>query len=145
MKDFAYSLMRLKIPYKYCFDFMVGIRYIPLIEREAKTIAMAQKARGFGRERANSIKKAYNLVFERLISTLVSVLRKTHITSISMENSCFGIYKKRTNLTQIKFKSRDIMFIIVICALFTFTFLYIFQVLSIPQFPSLYLIFKAIF
>jgi hypothetical protein len=56
---------------------MVGIRYIPSIEDEAKTIALAQRARGLGLEKISSIKKAYNLIFERLVTTLVSILRKT--------------------------------------------------------------------
>ncbi|TXT65253.1 MAG: putative Energy-coupling factor transporter transmembrane protein EcfT [Promethearchaeota archaeon] len=145
MKDFAYSLMSLNIPYKFSFDFMVGIRYLPLIEKEAKTIALAQKARGFGREKVNSIKKAYNFVMERLISTLVSILRKGHITSISMENRCFGIYKTRTNLTKVPFKKKDYGFIIFCILLFSFISLYIFRIIPLPTFPSLYNIFKNLF
>ena len=138
MKDFVYSLMRLKIPYKYCYAFMVGIRFIPSIQQEARTIALAQKARGFGLEKANSVKKAYNLIFERLISTLVSILRKGNTTSISMENRCFGLYKDRTNLTWIKFKKFDCIFISSCFFLFIILIFYVFQLLPIPQFPSLY-------
>ena len=138
MKDFVYSLMRLKIPYKYCYAFMVGIRFIPSIQQEARTIALAQQARGFGLERANTVKKAYNLIFERLISTLVSILRKGNTTSISMENRCFGLYKTRTNLIRIKFRKKDLFFIFCCFTLFITLILYVFQVLSIPQFPSLY-------
>ena len=138
MKDFVYSLMRLKIPYRYCYAFMVGIRYIPLIEQEAKTISLAQRARGFGFEKVNSVKKAYNLIFERLIATLVSILRKGHTTSISMENRCFGIYKDRTNLVKISFKLKDIFFMIFCAILFAFIMLYIFNLTAFPQFPSIY-------
>ncbi|MGB5911626.1 MAG: energy-coupling factor transporter transmembrane component T, partial [Promethearchaeia archaeon] len=144
-KDFVYSLMRLKIPYKYCFSFMVGIRYIPSIEYEAKTIALAQRARGFGLEKANSIKKAYRLIFERLVSTLVSILRKGHTTSISMENRCFGLYKKRTNITEIKYKLLDIVFICFCTFWFVLMILYLFKLLPIPQFPSLYQIYLNLF
>ncbi|MFX1442649.1 MAG: energy-coupling factor transporter transmembrane component T family protein [Promethearchaeota archaeon] len=138
MRDFVYSLIRLKIPYRYCYAFMVGIRYIPLIEQEAKTISLAQRARGFGFEKVNSIKLAYNLIFERLIATLVSILRKGYTTSISMENRCFGIYKDRTNLVKIQFKIKDIVFMVFCGILFTFTMLYIFNLTPFPQFPSLY-------
>jgi energy-coupling factor transport system permease protein len=144
-KDFLYSLIKLKIPYKYCFSLMVGIRYIPSIEQEAKTIALAQKARGFGLEKANSIKKAYKLIFERLVATLISILRKGYITSISMENRSFGIYKKRTNLTDIKFKLRDILFISFSILIFSFTIFYLFGLLPIPQLPSLYHLYLKIF
>lgn len=145
MKDFVYSLIRLKIPYKYCFAFMVGIRYIPSIEEEAKTITLAQKARGFGLEKANTIRKVYNLIFERLITTLVSVLRKGHTTSISMENRCFGLYKDRTNVIKIPYKKFDILFMIFNLCGFIFVLLYTLGLIPLPQFPSFYNIFKNIF
>lgn len=124
---------------------MVGIRYIPLIEQEAKTIALAQRARGFGLEKANSIKKVYRLIFERLVATLISILRKGHITSISMENRCFGIHKKRTNLKIIKFRLIDGLFIFFCIFIFSFFILYLLQSLPIPPLPSLYHLFLAIF
>ncbi|TFG27336.1 MAG: energy-coupling factor transporter transmembrane protein EcfT, partial [Promethearchaeota archaeon] len=145
MRDFVYSLMRLKIPYRYCYAFMVGIRYIPLIEQEAKTISLAQRARGFGYEKVNSIKKAYNLVFERLIATLVSILRKGHVTAISMENRCFGIYKERTNLVKIYFKPRDILFIIITSIIFIGIFLYLLNLLPLPPCPSMYSLYLKYF
>ena len=138
MKNFVYSLMRLKIPYKYCYALMVGIRFIPSIQQEARTIALAQKARGLGLEKANSARKAYNLIFERLISTLVSILRKGNTISISMENRSFGLYKTRTNLTWIKYKKKDALFIWLIFILFIVLVLYILQLLPFPSFPSLY-------
>lgn len=141
MKDFVYSLIRLKIPYTYCFSFMVGIRYIPLIEDEAKTIALAQRARGLGLEKVNSIRKAYNLIFERLVTTLVSILRKTHTTSISMESRCFGMYKKRTNIIKISYKTKDIVFIFLSLVGFITIILYILKLLPFPPIPSLYYIF----
>ena len=144
-KDFLYSLIRLKIPYRYCFSLMVGIRYIPLIEQEAKTIALAQRARGFGLEKANSVKKAYKLIFERLVATLISILRKGHITSITMENRCFGIDKTRTNLKIIKFKLIDGLFITFCILTFCFFILYLLQILPIPPLPSLYHLFLTIF
>ena len=124
---------------------MVGIRYIPSIEQEAKTISLAQKARGFGLDKVNSIKKAYKLIFERLVATLISILRKAHITSISMENRCFGLYKKRTNLNEIKFKGIDIVFISSCFFIFGFILFYLLGLLPLQQFPSLYQIFLEIF
>jgi energy-coupling factor transport system permease protein len=144
-KDFLYSLIRLRIPYRYCFSLMVGVRYIPSIEQEAKTISLAQRARGFGLEKANSIKKAYKLIFERLVATLISILRKAHITSISMENRCFGLHKKRTNLNQIKFKGTDIIFMLACFFLFIFGLFFLLELTPLPQFPSLYQIFTKVF
>ncbi len=141
MKDFVNSLIKLKIPYKYCYAFMVGIKYIPLIEQEAKTISLAQRARGFGLEKANTIKKAYKLIFERMTTILVSILRKGQITSISMENRCFGAYKTRTNFYQVKFKIVDVVFIIICIMCLLLIILYSLRILSLPHFPSIYTIF----
>ncbi|MHA1458458.1 MAG: energy-coupling factor transporter transmembrane component T family protein [Promethearchaeota archaeon] len=144
-KDFVYSLIRLRIPYRFCFAFMVGVKYIPTIEQEAKTIALAQQARGFSLERVKTFKKAFAFISERLVSTLVSILRKGHTTALSMENRCFGIYKKRTNLIVIKFRVRDFIFIIFCISLFILGILYIIGVVPFPQPPSLYSIFLELF
>ncbi|MBY9015181.1 MAG: energy-coupling factor transporter transmembrane protein EcfT [Candidatus Lokiarchaeota archaeon] len=144
-KDFVYSLIRLKIPYKFCFAFMVGVKYIPTIEQEAKTIALAQKARGFSLDRIKTFRKAYAFISERLIGILVSILRKGHTTSLSMENRCFGIYKTRTNMIVIRFRARDFIFIFICLSLFILGTLYIFGVLPFPQPPSLYSIYLNLF
>jgi energy-coupling factor transport system permease protein len=140
-KDFVYSLIRMRIPYKFCFAFMVGIRFIPSIEEEAKTIALAQQARGFSIDKVKTFRKAYAFIFERMISTLVSILRKAQTISLSMENRCFGVYKKRVNLIKIRFRFLDIIFIALSISFFIFTVLYVFNFLPIPQIPSLYSIF----
>lgn len=142
-KDFVYSLIRMHIPYKFCFAFMVGLRFIPSIEEEARTIALAQQARGFSIERIRSIRKAYSFISERMIGTLVSTLRKGQVTSLSMENRCFGVYKSRTNLIKISYKISDIVFILLTFTIFIFIILYVYNFLPIPQIPSLYSIFFA--
>ncbi len=141
MKDFVYALMKTGVSYKYMFAFMVGLRYIPLIQQEARTIALAQRARGFGREKVNTFKKAYNFTKERLITILISILRKGDITAISMENRCFGLYKTRTNLIEIHYRKRDIIFLSLIVLLFSYYILSRFQFVPFVQFPSLYSIF----
>lgn len=140
-KEFVYSLIRLHIPYKFCFAFMVGIRFIPSIEEEAKTIALAQQARGFSMDQVKTFRKAYAFISERMIGILVSTLRKGQITSLSMENRCFGIYKTRTNLIKIRIKFTDIAFMIFTILGFMFIILYVFNFLPIPNMPSLYYLF----
>lgn len=140
-KDFVYSMMRMRIPYKFCFAFMVGLRFIPSIEEEAKTIALAQQARGFNIEKVKTLRKAYAFISERMIGTLVSILRKGQTVSLSMENRCFGVFKNRTNLIKVKFKFSDLVFMVLIILGFIFIILYIFNFLPIPRIPSLYSIF----
>jgi len=137
-KDFVYSLIRMRIPYKFCFAFMVGIRFIPSIEEDAKTIALAQQARGFSIDKVKSLRRAYAFISERMIGTLVSILRKSQTVSLSMENRCFGLYQNRTNLIKIRFKFSDIIFIVTTTLVFIFIILYIFNFLPIPRMPSLY-------
>lgn len=140
-KDFVYSMMRMRIPYKFCFAFMVGLRFIPSIEEEAKTIALAQQARGFNIEKVKTLRKAYAFISERMIGTLVSILRKGQTVSLSMENRCFGVFKNRTNLIKVKFKFSDLVFMVLTILGFIFIILYIFNFLPIPRIPSIYSIF----
>ncbi len=140
-KDFVYSMIRMRIPYKFCFAFMVGLRFIPSIEEEAKTIALAQQARGFNIEKVKTLRKAYAFISERMIGTLVSILRKGQTVSLSMENRCFGVFKNRTNLIKVKFKFSDLVFMVLTILGFIFIILYIFNFLPIPRIPSLYSIF----
>ncbi|MFX0011893.1 MAG: hypothetical protein ACFE9R_16375, partial [Candidatus Hermodarchaeota archaeon] len=101
----------------------------------------AQQARGFSIESVRSIRKAYSFISERMIGTLVSTLRKGQVTSLSMENRCFGVYKSRTNLIKISYNVFDIVFILLTFTIFIFIILYVYNFLPIPQIPSLYSIF----
>ena len=106
-KDLVYSLIQIGIPYRYAFSFMIGLRYIPLIEQESNTIEIAQQLRGAYIRKGISIRKIYNHLIERITTLLISIIRKAKTTVSTIEARGFGIFKKRTNLYRVKWSIVD--------------------------------------
>jgi energy-coupling factor transport system ATP-binding protein len=106
-KDLVYSLIQIGIPYRYAFSFMIGLRYIPLIEQESNTIEIAQQLRGAYIRKGISLRKIYNHLIERITTLLISIIRKAKTTASTIEARGFGIFKKRTNLYHVKWSMID--------------------------------------
>jgi len=145
-KDLVYSLIQIGIPYRYAFSFMIGLRYIPLIEQESNTIEIAQQLRGAYIRKGISIRKIYNHLIERITTLLISIIRKAKTTASTIEARGFGIFKKRTNLYRVKWSIIDtlgLMIFIIFCVL---TVLIQEGVIDwIFQLPSLYSIYLRFF
>ncbi len=97
-KNLVYSLIQMKIPYRYAFAFMIGMRYIPLIEQESNTIEIAQTLRGLGISKKSSLKQIFKHIYQRTSTLLISILRKTQTTANAIDSRGFGYQKYRTNL-----------------------------------------------
>ncbi|HUX99462.1 MAG TPA: energy-coupling factor transporter transmembrane component T [Candidatus Deferrimicrobium sp.] len=139
-KDLVYGLRDLKIPYKLAFSMMVGLRYVPLVQDTTNAVIIAQKARGL--ERANikrSLRRALELIKDRLSTSLILTMRNARYSAISMELRAFGRYKDRTDLYKLKFFWRDTIFLALLTFLTIFLILYQFNFLPfLPQVPSIY-------
>ncbi|QEE16629.1 ATP-binding cassette domain-containing protein [Promethearchaeum syntrophicum] len=145
-KDLVYSLIQIGIPYRYAFSFMIGLRYIPLIEQESNTIEIAQQLRGAYIRKGISIRKIYNHLIERITTLLISIIRKAKTTASTIEARGFGFFKRRTNLYQVKWSLIDTFGLVI------FVFLCILIVLIqegiivwVFYLPSLYSIFLGFF
>ncbi|WP_457558589.1 ATP-binding cassette domain-containing protein [Candidatus Harpocratesius sp.] len=145
-KDIIFSLIQIGIPYRFVFAFMIGMRYIPLIEKESNTIEIAQTLRGFGIKKGSSIKKIYRHIIQQISTLLISILRKTKITAMTIESRGFGAFPYRTNLHHVKWDWHEWFFLII--SIFGLTILFIlFNGLSSLkiEIPSLFSIFEIIF
>ena len=141
-KDLVMGLRKMKLSYKIAYSMMVGLRYIPLIQDNTNAVILAQKARGLDRSNLRSVRRAWELVKDRLSTTMVLVFRNANATSISMELRGFGRYKDRTDLYKLSFSIKDKIFICVLIALSIFLTLYRFHLLPfIPSMPSIYHLF----
>ncbi|HME55236.1 MAG TPA: ATP-binding cassette domain-containing protein [Candidatus Lokiarchaeia archaeon] len=107
LKDFIYSLMQARVPYRYAFAFIAGLRYIPLVRNEVSTIEIAQRLRGDGIGKKSNVKVVFRHLVHRISTLLISIFRKINTTSTAMEIRGFGAYKTRTNLFVIPWKRRD--------------------------------------
>jgi energy-coupling factor transporter ATP-binding protein EcfA2 len=138
-KDLAYSIIQVGIPYRFAFSFMIGLRYIPLIQNDATTIEIAQKLRGAGLRKGSSIKRIYFHIIHRITTLIITVLRKAKTTSMAIEARGFGSHSIRTNLHYVKWGLRDISFIT------AFLLILIYVIIFPIKIPSLYSMFKRIF
>ena len=112
VKHIIYGLMQIGIPYRYAFAFMIGLRYVPLIEQESSLIEIAQKLRGLGITSRSNPKKVFKHIFHRISILLINMMRKTATTAIALEYRNFGRYHRRTNLFKMQLKGIDVIAIV---------------------------------
>ncbi|MCK5460315.1 energy-coupling factor transporter transmembrane protein EcfT [Candidatus Parcubacteria bacterium] len=88
-KDILRAAIRLKVPYSLSFMVSIGLRFIPLIVSETKTVISAQRMRGFFPMRSGLIKpiKTARIV---LLPILVNSIRRSSMLSLSVESRHFG-------------------------------------------------------
>ena len=145
-KDLVYSLIEIGIPYRYAFSFMIGLRYIPLIEQESNTIEIAQTLRGSGIKKGNSIKKIYKHILQRITTLLISIIRKAKITASTIEARGFGLSRKRTNIYHVGWSTQDWFCLLIFILVIILNLLFLNNKLNIHfQIPSLYSIYQLVF
>lgn len=138
-KDVVYGFRKIGLPYKIAFSLMVGLRYVPLIQESTDAVIIAQKARGLERGNVKSVRRALELIKDRLTTSLILTIRNARYTAISMELRGFGRYKDRTEVYKLNFTAKDSLFITCLIFITVFFTLYQFKMLPfIPQVPSIY-------
>ncbi|MBD8067758.1 energy-coupling factor transporter transmembrane component T family protein [Bacillus sp. PS06] len=105
-----YSLMQqLKLPPKYAYSFMAGMRLIPIMMEEFQTIRQAMKVRGV--ESRKGIKAFFQKFITYSIPLLSQSIRRAHRIAVAMEAKRFSQVKKRTYYYAIAFSRIDILFL----------------------------------
>jgi energy-coupling factor transport system permease protein len=122
--DLAYALIRAGLPYRYGFTLITALRLAPVFENEAAIVYRAQLARGVRYDRANW-RRLMNLARQFTLPLLVSALSKVDALAISMEGRCFGKYRRRTFLRQVRFTWRDFIILALLLCLCALTILYL--------------------
>jgi len=102
----AYALMRAGLPYRYGFALITALRLAPVFEVESNIVYQAQLARGV-RYDARSPRRFLTLARQLFLPLLVSALGKVDALAVSMEGRCFGKYRTRTFLRQIRATPTD--------------------------------------
>ncbi|MEA1993035.1 MAG: energy-coupling factor transporter transmembrane component T [Euryarchaeota archaeon] len=102
--EFAYSLMRLGVAYRYAFTFVLTFRLVPLFDFESNIIRKAQIARGVNLKGVQSIPNSVRYTFFPLLH---SALERVDSFTFSMEGRCFGLYRKRTFYREASFHKED--------------------------------------
>ncbi|MCP4763987.1 MAG: ATP-binding cassette domain-containing protein [archaeon] len=142
LKKLVYSLIQIGLPYRYAFSFIIGLRYIPIIQNESYTIEIAQRLRGFGVKKGSSVKKIYQHILYRITTLLVNIFRKSYTTSLAIEIRCFGAYPKRTNLFHVEWRKIDFIWLIMLCIIGILGVFFGFNYFPGLNFPSIYSLLK---
>ena len=141
-KDMVVGMRCLGMPYKIAYALMIGMRYIPLIQDSTTSVVIAQKARGLTASNSRGIKRAWNLVRDRLTTSLILIFKQIKITAKSLELRGFGKYRKRTDIYRVNWHYRDIFFLVIFFLIIEFISFYRFGVFDfIPSIPSIYSLF----
>lgn len=94
----------------------LALRFLPTLIKEAKSIALAQTARG-GSIKEGSIKKRLHAITSLIVPGFASVIRHADILGLALDSRCYVPGAKRTHLHAQKIQLKDIVFVIITLAI----------------------------
>lgn len=108
-----YSLMQqLKLPAKFAYSFMAGIRLIPIMLEEFQTLRQAAKVRG--RPKGRGIRAIFRNVRFYAIPLLAQSIRRAQRIAVAMEAKRFTSAKQRTFYYIIGYSWYDVLYTLVL-------------------------------
>lgn len=134
---FLALLRRLRFPYQLAFVITTGIRFIPVLEKEAIMTIEAQKARGADIEASKGFMQTIRAHVPILLPMLINAVRRSDNLAMAMVARGFGASDKWTTLYEIKAKGWDYVYTILFVALLCFG-LYIYHLGYGVQPPKLW-------
>ncbi len=111
--EFAASLNKIGVPYKFSYAVSIALRYIPTIQEDFITINRAQQAKGIDVSKKTSFFKRVKNVSYTLIPLIFSSIDKIDTISNAMLLRGFGKKNKRTWYSAKKINNIDIISIFV--------------------------------
>lgn len=110
--EFASSLNRIGVPYRFAYAVSLALRYIPDVQRDFRTVSQAQQARGLDTSaRAPILTRARNLV-SVLLPLMLGALDRIEVVASAMELRGFGQGRRRTWFDQRPIRTRDVLVMI---------------------------------
>lgn len=107
--EFAASLNRVGVNYKIAYSVSLALRYIPDIQRDFRTIAQSQQARGIDLSSKEKLFKRIKNASSIMLPLILSSLDRIEVISNAMELRGFGKNKKRSWYSAKPFKRLDYM------------------------------------
>ncbi|WP_144496496.1 energy-coupling factor transporter transmembrane component T family protein [Bacillus safensis] len=105
--EFASSLSRIGVSYRISYAVAIALRYIPDIQRDFRTIAISQQARGIDLSKNEKLGKRIKNALSIVMPLIFSSLEQIETISNAMELRGFGKHKKRTWFTAKDFQKAD--------------------------------------
>src|SRR5690625_953081 len=111
--EFAASLNKIGVNYKIAYSVSLALRYIPDIQRDFRTIAQAQQARGIDLSSKEKLFKRVKNATSIVLPLILSSLDRIDTISNAMELRAFGKKKKRSWYSAQEFKQKDYITILI--------------------------------
>ena len=111
--EFASSLNRIGVPYKFSYAVSIALRYIPTVQEDFITISKAQQAKGIDISKNVKLATRIKNISYTLLPLIFSSLDKIDVISNAMVLRGFGKKNKRTWYQARKMKTSDIVAILV--------------------------------
>lgn len=105
--EFSASLNRIGINYKIAYSVSLAFRYIPDIQRDYRTIAQAQQARGIDLSSNEKLFTRIKNAIAIVLPLILTSLDRIEVISHAMELRGFGKHKRRTWYSYKPFKRAD--------------------------------------
>ncbi|MFP7229757.1 energy-coupling factor transporter transmembrane component T [Bacillus altitudinis] len=105
--EFASSLSRIGVSYRISYAVAIALRYIPDIQRDFRTIAISQQARGIDLSKNEKLGKRIKNALSIVMPLIFSSLERIETISNAMELRGFGKHIKRTWFTAKDFQKAD--------------------------------------
>ncbi len=105
--EFASSLSRIGVSYRISYAVAIALRYIPDIQRDFRTIAISQQARGIDLSKNEKLGRRIKNALSIVMPLIFSSLERIETISNAMELRGFGKHKKRTWFTAKDFQKAD--------------------------------------
>jgi energy-coupling factor transport system permease protein len=124
--EFASSLNRIGVSYRISYAVALALRYIPDIQREFRTIALSQQARGLDMSKKEKLIKRVKNSASIITPLIFSSLDRIEVVSNAMDLRGFGKNKKRTWYSARPFRISDyaaiLLLVVILIASLIITF-----------------------
>ena len=111
--EFASSLNRIGVPYKFSYAVSIALRYIPTVQEDFITISKAQQAKGIDISKNVKLTTRIKNVSYTLLPLIFSSIDKIDVISNAMLLRGFGKKNRRTLYQARKMKISDIVAILI--------------------------------
>ena len=124
--EFAASLNKIGVSYRLSYAVSIALRYIPEVQRDYRTVSLAQQARGVDLSRNEKLWKRVKNIVSIIVPLIFSSFDKIETISNVMDMRGFGQNKRRTWYVERGFKTRDLLAILVSTILLIVTIVFYF-------------------
>ncbi|MFQ5838491.1 MAG: energy-coupling factor transporter transmembrane component T family protein [Thermoplasmata archaeon] len=101
-------LFKLRFPYLFVLTLGFAFRFIPTLAEEAERIREAQMARGLDPGSGSLLRRYWKAIIPMFFPLMVSVLRRSLLFAEALEARATFVHPRRTVLTDLSFKGRDV-------------------------------------